>query len=121
MAAIDDRARDLNQSLARPDDEYDQDDEDQGDDVDQDDEDEQSEDQDDEDQDEDTRGPRTRAAAEGGPALSAGLVLGFLAYSAAIQIFRGGTAQLSGWLKAKFINEPMSAPANGKSAGQGHK
>lgn len=112
MADIDDRARELNERLARPDDE---DDEDQADDVgEEDDSEDVDEDQDDEDEEPaDTRGPRTRAAAEGGPALSAGLVLGFLAYSAGIQIVRGGTAQLSGWLKAKLINEPWQPPGGG--------
>jgi hypothetical protein len=64
-------------------------------------------------EDGDTRGQRTRAAAEGGPALSAGLVLGFLAYSAFIQIFQGGMAQLNGWIKAKLINEPYQPPGGG--------
>lgn len=125
MADIDDRARDLNRRLAVPDDEFErgQDeepedvDDDQGEDVDDDQADkEEPEDDEDEEKPADTRGRRTRAAAEGGPALSAGLVLGFLAYSAAIQIFQGGPARLSGWLKAKLINEPWAAQVNTASA-----
>lgn len=123
MAGIDDRAADLNRRLAVPDDEFergqdepeDAGDEDQGEDVD--------DDQDDEDEGDteeeppaDTRGKRTRAAVEGGPALSAGLVLGFIAYSAAIQLFQGGPARLSGWIKAKLINEPWAAQVNTASA-----
>ena len=116
MAAIDDRARDLNERLARDDDEDDEDQADEEPDGDSDGDDELDQDEDEESSDdvhEDTRAPRTRAAAEGGPALSAGLVLGFLAYSAFIQIFQGGTAQLSGWLKAKLINEPYQPPGGG--------
>lgn len=119
MAEIDDRAAELNRRLAVPDEEFER-----GQDVDEDQADEEPEDVDDEDQgdedenqdaedDGDSRGPRTRAAAEGAPALSAGLVLGFLAYSLVVQIFKGGTAQAAGWLKAKLINEPWQPPGGG--------
>lgn len=112
MAGIDDRARGLNERLARDDDEDEQtpvDDEDQGDeggDVDDD------EDQADDEEDAGPQpGPRTQAAREGGPALSAGLVLGLIAYSMAIQVFKGGPSQLGGWIKAKLINEPWGPAA----------
>lgn len=77
--------------------------------------DEEDEDEDQADEDEEDAGPqvgpRTQAAREGAPALSAGLVLGLIAYSAVLQLFKGGPAQLNGWIKAKLINEPWGPAA----------
>lgn len=48
------------------------------------------------------------APDRGGPALSAGLLLGAVLYTVVIQLIRGGTPQLKGWVSAKFINEPWA-------------
>jgi hypothetical protein len=104
MAGIDDRAADLNKRLADMDDEEedqaddDQDDEGQAD----------GEDDGEEEPQEEAPAQPARPGADSGPALSAGIVLGFIAYSCIVQVFRGGPAQLKGWLKAKMINEPWS-------------
>ena len=77
--------------------------------------DDEDEDQGEDDADEGTA-PAPRPAGDSGAALSAGVVLGFLAYSLVIQVVRGGKAQLKGWLKAKLINVPL--PVTGQNSSQ---
>lgn len=48
------------------------------------------------------------ARDRGAPALSAGLILGAVLYTVVIQLIRGGTPQLKGWVSAKFINKPWA-------------
>lgn len=38
---------------------------------------------------------------------ASGFVLGVLLWALAVNFLRGGPAQAKGWLRAKFINEPM--------------
>lgn len=111
MAQIDDRARVLNQPDEPEPDEPDDDQDDEPDDVD----DEDQDDQDEDGGDDEGTTPPARPQRDSGAALSAGLVLGFVLYSAVIQVVRGGKAQLAGWIKAKLTNQPYT-PAKGKTS-----
>lgn len=113
MAQIDERARSLNEpDEPEPDEDQDDVDEDQDDDED---EDQGDEDQEDEEGDEGPAPSRARAGDRGAPALSAGLLVGAVLYTVVIQLIRGGTPQLKGWISAKFINVPWTGSAAAKS------
>ena len=106
MAQIDERARSLNEPDEPDDVEPEEDDEDQGDE-------EPDEDQADDGADEGPAPSRARAPDRGAPALSAGLLLGAVLYTVVIQLIRGGTPQLKGWISAKFINVPWTNSSKG--------
>lgn len=111
MAQIDERARSLNEPDEPEDEGPDEDEEDQGDE-------DESEESDSEDSDEDGADEgmapsRPRGPDRGAPALSAGLLLGAVLYTVVIQLIRGGTPQLKGWISAKFINVPWNHNSKG--------
>jgi hypothetical protein len=115
MAQIDERARELNQPEPEPEDDVEPESDEDQDDDDIEDQDEDEGDEDGGDDQDEGPAPSPRPGQNSGAALSGGVVLGFLLYSAVIQVVRGGKGQLSGWLKAKLINEPYQAPKGATS------
>lgn len=52
--------------------------------------------------------------------VGSGMLLGLLVYPVVLAYLRGGTPRAKGWLRAKFLNETMPAPATpGSSGGSG--
>lgn len=63
------------------------------------------------------RGAKALATGRWGGVSPAGLLLGFVLWAAALNLLRGGPAQLRGWLAAKFLNKVYKAPAPAKAKG----